>query len=68
MPRGVEVEEREDGDIQVRAPYDEDWRQRAKELGGKWDPEERVWYFPSHRYDLQDIEKEARDFFPSAFR
>lgn len=60
----VEVEERDDGDIQVRTPYDEDWRERAKELKGKWDPEEKCWVFRSQDYNLSDIEREVKIHFP----
>lgn len=60
----VEVEENDEGDFQVRTPYDDDWRERAKELKGRWNPEERVWVFRSEQHELEDLKKEVRLFFP----
>lgn len=63
----VNIEENLDDDtIQVGSPYDEDWIERAKELGGRWNKDDRTWDFDSSQ--REEVEKELKLFFPRAFR
>lgn len=50
----------------VAAPYDDDWREAAKDKGAKWDPQNRTWDFADGAYTLDEVEREVRIFFPNA--
>lgn len=49
LPHEVSVTTRPNGKIEVKAPYNERFRQRAREIGGAWDPTAKAWVFPPHR-------------------
>jgi hypothetical protein len=38
--------------VTVRSPYHPDWPQRAKALGGQWDPGSKTW-----RFDPRDLDR-----------
>jgi len=38
--------------VTVRSPYHPDWPQRAKALGGRWDPGSKTW-----RFDPRDLDR-----------
>lgn len=45
----------DNNEILVQAPYSDEWRQRAKELGGKWDSVARGWTFdPAFEDEVKD--------------
>ena len=48
LPASVTFVER-DRTVNVSTPYDDEWRQAAKGLGGRWTGES--WEFPRHRQD-----------------
>lgn len=48
-------------EISVRTPYVKGWPERARQLGGRWDPTRKVW-----RFDLRDkprVEELLGEFF-----
>jgi len=61
----VEVIELE-GKITIRAPYDEDFKEDLKtDFGGRWDPEEKLWWVNSQDYSIQDVLKLVKLHFPN---
>lgn len=48
MPSGVSITHGS-GQIEVKAPYNNDFRAAAKSLGGRWNGTDKSWVFPAHR-------------------
>lgn len=48
---GIKVTHLESGKISVRSPFDPSFPEKAKNLGGRWNPGSRVWVFDGRDED-----------------
>ncbi len=67
MSSEVRIEE-EDREYVVFTPYDEDWKEEAKELGARWDPDHKAWCFQMDEITESRLEAKLKQHFPRAFR
>jgi len=60
--------EREDDEIVVTMPYNEDAKDELKtQFGARWDPDDKVWRINGDDHDIEDVKREVKVHFPRAY-